>query len=321
MIQSIFQIGKMRDILFQVPSLPPTSLLRFLPQRDRLERAFCFELQKVLWGMHQRQSVVDTLGVVQTYSPLFGDFVSHLKQHDMSETKFIVDLALRKIIEKTKLGRAYDELTSTLIRTCSWSDENSEEEDLLLVAMIFLKPIGCPTLEAAFEKFCAETPATNTTGKDSKWQQSEFRQLGKILTLRLCWEREGENSENAGLSAEQRAFVAMMETASSQGVDRGSFVYPEVLDMAPYCTDKDTPQLYSLVSVVVYTGNFESGHYHIFMKRDPQTIESGDDAEWLKVNDEKVTNVTWESVRDTTCAEPRPKKWDPRACESHEFLY
>ena len=72
------------------------------------------------------------------------------------------------------------------------------------------------------------------------------------------------------------------------------FEFPETLDMTPYTVDylaksdqPATPDMFSLVGVLVHTGTAESGHYYSYIRERPNHSKQPDT--WLEFNDADVS--------------------------------
>eukprot|EP00993_Chasmostoma_nieuportense_P003694 NODE_439_length_2235_cov_59.694972_g407_i0.p1 GENE.NODE_439_length_2235_cov_59.694972_g407_i0~~NODE_439_length_2235_cov_59.694972_g407_i0.p1 ORF type:complete len:694 (-),score=164.41 NODE_439_length_2235_cov_59.694972_g407_i0:102-2183(-) len=98
--------------------------------------------------------------------------------------------------------------------------------------------------------------------------------------------------------------------------------YPQVLDMAPFCSAhcNKTPQLYKLIGVVVHDGSSpHSGHYYSFVRNSNQI--------WYLCDDSRVQQVGLDRVmcqmayllvyiRDVPLLAPNGQKPDPHAISS-----
>ncbi|MCJ1245998.1 hypothetical protein MMC30_003202 [Trapelia coarctata] len=81
------------------------------------------------------------------------------------------------------------------------------------------------------------------------------------------------------------------------------FEFPEEIDMAPYnveyLKDPDQPieaDNFTLVGVLVHSGNAESGHYYSYVRERPS--ESGDGGVWVEFNDADVTRFDPSNIPD-----------------------
>ena len=81
------------------------------------------------------------------------------------------------------------------------------------------------------------------------------------------------------------------------------FEFPEEIDMAPYnveyLKDPDQPVAadnFTLVGVLVHSGNAESGHYYSYVRERPS--ESGDGGAWVEFNDAEVTRFDPSNIPD-----------------------
>ncbi|KAH6687235.1 ubiquitin carboxyl-terminal hydrolase [Plectosphaerella plurivora] len=83
------------------------------------------------------------------------------------------------------------------------------------------------------------------------------------------------------------------------------FAFPATIDMRPYTiehlsgsTDKQEPDMFELVGVLVHAGTAESGHYYSYIRQRPTT---GDHELWMEFNDDMVS------------------PWDPKLMEDATF--
>ena len=148
----------------------------------------------------------------------------------------------------------------------------------------FLQVKGCKNLKESLdnsfqkERLAGENKyeAEGSKGKQEADITTKIFKFPEVLTLNLY----------------RSSFVDGSTTKIEDSLD-----FNETLDLKSYCDEDNANATYRLYSVIIHTGEAESGHYYIYVRPELKSYSEGEDG-WLCINDHEVNKCEFGKVME-----------------------
>ncbi|OHS94902.1 hypothetical protein TRFO_10849 [Tritrichomonas foetus] len=265
-LQSLYFIPEFRSIIYQMEIPNNVSDTENIP----------LNLQRLFGMMQLTKGPVSTNGLTKSFG---WDNHQVFMQNDAQEfcRMFLDNLEMK--MKGTSLQNAIPSLFSgnyiKYIRCRSVDYQNNKKEEIY---DILLDVKGVNSLSESFEKYIETEPLIGDNqydagpeyGKQDADMGVEFSEFPRVLFLHLSRFQYDPYSNH---------YIKL----------NTYFSFPEIIDLAPYSIDKETPNNYELFGVLVHWGTIIGGHYFAYLRT---TREN----RWFEFNDAKVTEVTAETA-------------------------
>ena len=274
LLQSLFHIGKFREIVYGVdpaahPSLPLTDDVPQSPSGEPLSLPVA--LQSVFLSLQNSDAAVACRDLIKAFG---WDSMDAFTQHDAQELQRILCDRLEASLKRTRmdgeLARLLEGKVENFVECLDMPYRSVREEAFydipLSVRGLTNQSLG--SLEAALSEFTASEILEGENayeaeghGKQRARKGTRFLKFPPVLNFQL---------KRFHFDLERLELVKLNDR----------FTFPPTLDLTQYGAG-----VYRLHTVLVHTGDINSGHYYAFIR---PTLEN----KWFRFDDETVTRTT-----------------------------
>lgn len=275
-LQSFFLTNKLRRAVFQIDTTG-----------DQEENSVSLALQRVFYQLMTSDEAVDTVTLTKSFGWTSAD---SFRQHDVQEFSRILTDNLENKMKNTAVDGVikglFEGKMKSFIKCINVNFESSRTESFYDIQ---LNVKGKKNLKESFEDYIS----IETLEDENKYQAEGygyqdarkgviFQSFPPVLHMQL-----------------KRFEYDFTEFRMVKINDR--YEYPEKINLDPYLEktispqqqQQQTPANYTLVSVLVHSGDIGGGHYVVYIKpkHDKQKELVGETQDWLKFDDDRVTKV------------------------------
>ncbi|KAJ3381551.1 hypothetical protein HDU92_005262 [Lobulomyces angularis] len=273
LLQSLYFTNYFRKATFEIPT-----------DDDEPTKNVALAMQRVFYNLQCADNAVSTTELTKSFG---WDTLDSFMQHDVQEFNRVLQDKLESSMKGTAAEGAISKLfvgkMKSYVKCIDVDFESSRTEDFYDIQ---LNVKGCKNLEESFVDYCA----VETLEGDNRYMAEGyglqkarkgviFKSFPPVLHLQL-----------------KRFEYDMQQDAMVKINDRHEF--PNEINLDKFLeveegseTESRLPQTYTLVGVLVHSGDLHGGHYCAFIK--PEINKN-----WFKFDDDKVVPVTEKDVFD-----------------------
>ncbi|ORX59773.1 cysteine proteinase [Hesseltinella vesiculosa] len=274
LLQSLFCINAFRLAVYQIPV-----------GQEHSSKNVGLALQKVFYQLEQSKDPINTTELTRSFG---WDTVDGFMQHDVQEFSRILLENLETKMKNTPADGSIERLfvgkMKSFIKCIDVEYESSRVEDFYDIQ---LNVVDCPDVKASFQQYVQEETMDGENqymaeghGLQNARKGVIFERFPPVLHLHL-----------------KRFHYNAVDNVMVKINDR--YEFPSTLCLNEFCTDTSQEYTYQLQSVLVHSGDLDSGHYFAI-------IHPGKEEKWFKFDDEFVIPVTQTEVFEDNFGQTTP---------------
>ncbi len=269
LLQFLWSVRSLRRAVYAMPT-----------EGEDADKSVALALQRVFFRLQMEPRAVGTKELTKAFGWNSQDsFI----QHDVQELARVLCDRLEDKMKGTgvegTVKALFGGLTRPTTRCVNVNYQSSREEEFYDVQ---LTVTGCATLKDSLEAFVktefltgADQYEADGHGKQDAQRFTVFTQYPPVMTIHL------------------KRFEYNLHTGNMIKVNQ-RFEFPTTLDLEPYLAEelRGAPLPYRLHSVLVHSGDVNTGHYYAYIRQDDEVGPAPERASWFKYDDEVVTKVS-----------------------------
>ena len=275
LLQTMFNINVLRKAVYNLPT----------SEDDKPSESMPLALQSVFHMLQFTDIAVDTHDLTKSFGWDVGDA---FQQHDAQEFNRILCDRLDEVMKGTKVEGTINKLFQGHFQNyieCINIDFKSVRKEEFLDLQLVVK--DCKNIYESFDEYCAEEVLDGDNqyeaeghGKQDAKKGGKFESLPPVLNIHL---RRFE------FDFYKMSMVKLNDLHEFYGeIDLDVRDESGNLKYFSSTADKTVSNKYRLLSVLVHSGSVHGGHYYAYIRPDGTN--------WLKFDDETVTNATEEEA-------------------------
>jgi ubiquitin carboxyl-terminal hydrolase 7 len=286
LLQTLFHLGKLRRAVYNMPTWGEDD-----------QKGVALALQRTFWKLQTSQEAVGTKELTRSFG---WDSHQSFLQQDVQELNRVLCDKLEESMKGTPVAGTIKNLfegeTQSYIQ-CVNVDYKSSRTETFYDIQLDVK--GCKNIYESFRKYSAEELMEGDDMYDAGEQHGkQVAKRGIVFT-----------GFPPVLSVHLKRFEYDIKTHRMVKVN-DRFEFPFRLDMGEFLArggeddaatatagESAAPHIYILHSVLVHSGDVHSGHYYAYVRPSSCAENQG----WAKFDDETVTLVPSDEVRELTC--------------------
>eukprot|EP01060_Flectonema_neradi_P026792 TRINITY_DN3611_c0_g1_i1.p1 TRINITY_DN3611_c0_g1~~TRINITY_DN3611_c0_g1_i1.p1 ORF type:complete len:1337 (+),score=251.81 TRINITY_DN3611_c0_g1_i1:62-4072(+) len=294
LLQTFFHISVFRAKVFEAPVGDVHDFVEdedddyqhqrphFHPETKSDEPDLVLALQRVFYNLQFQKRAVTTKELTQAFGWNQEDA---FRQHDIHELTRVLCSSLEERLKNTKVSGTLDSLfKGTLLHTISCTGKVCYEsctEEAFFDLQLNVK--GFPTLSSSLDQYFSEERLEGENeyrvpgkGLHPAVKSTTLQKAPPVLMLhlkRFDYDIAGQKQTKVN---EKQDFALDLDLSSYAAK-------PSSSDVTPFSPTEDMK--YSLLSVLVHSGDFNAGHYYAFIR--PQLT-----GPWYRYDDERVIRVS-----------------------------